>query len=107
MSKEEKYYHDRLVGKLIRVDCVDKNGKFTYFDGYQVITDFLIENEGEENFENYVIVTEQLVSNDKVSCEMILEPPYMDSAEELIAGKWANAQVLHGAYKGRKHIVFF
>ena len=106
MSKEEKYYRDNFVGRLIRVDCVDENGKYTGNNGYQKITDFFIENEGEENFENYVLFAERILPNGNVYSEMILEPPYEDSADELIAGKWTYAQILRGAYKGRKHIVF-
>lgn len=104
MSKEEKYYHDRLVGKLIRVDCVDENGKYIGNNGYQKIKDFFIENDGEQNYENYIIVTERILQNGFVSCELTLEPPYKDSADELIGNKWVFARVNHGEYKGRKSI---
>lgn len=105
MTKEEKYYHDKLVGNLIRVDCVDEQGKYTGNNGYQKITDFFIENEGEENYENYVLVTERILQNGTVSCELTLEPPYQDSADELLENKWVYARVKHGEYTGRKSIV--
>lgn len=105
MTKEEKYYHDKLVGNLIRVDCVDEQGKYIGNNGYQKITDFLIENEGEENYENYVLVTERILQNGTVSCELTLEPPYQDSTDELLENKWVYARVKHGEYTGRKSIV--
>ena len=104
MSKEERYYHDKLVGKLIRVDYVNERGEYTGNNGYQMITDFIIENEGEENFENYVLVVERILQNGTISCELTLEPPYQDSADELLEHKWVYARVKHGDYSGRKSI---
>lgn len=104
MSREEKYYTDKLVGKLIRVDCVDWLGNYTGNDGYQKIIDFSIESEGEESFENYVITTERITPSGRIYSEMVFENPYQDQADQLINDEWAYVKVKHGAYKGRKHI---